>query len=67
MAETFFCVSMIPMNYNDEVRQIKSELLCFLRRPTETPMIILILQASFSVFLAWHSSAPACFLFFSCL
>ena len=24
---------MIPMNYRDEVRQIKSELLCFLRHP----------------------------------
>ena len=35
MAETFFGVSMIPMNYKDEVRQIKSELLCFLRHPRE--------------------------------
>ena len=33
MAETFFGVSMIPMNYKDEVRQIKSELLCFLGHP----------------------------------
>ena len=33
MAETFFGVSMIPMNYKDEVRQIKIELLCFLRHP----------------------------------
>ena len=33
MAETFFGVSIIPMNYKDEVRQIKSELLCFLRHP----------------------------------
>ena len=30
MAETFFGVSMIPMNYKDEVRQIKSELLFFI-------------------------------------
>ena len=33
MAEIFFGVSMIPMNYKDEVRQIKSELLSFLRHP----------------------------------
>ena len=36
MAETFFGVSMIPMNYKDEVRQIKSKLLCFLRHPKDT-------------------------------
>ena len=36
MAETFFGVSMIPMNYKDEVRQIKSELLCFLGHPRVT-------------------------------
>ena len=34
MAETFFGVSMILMNYKDEVRQIKSELSCFLGHPT---------------------------------
>ena len=33
MAETFVGVSTIPMNYKDEVRQIKSELLCFLGHP----------------------------------
>ena len=33
MAETFVGVSIIPMNYKDEVRQIKSERLCFLRHP----------------------------------
>ena len=38
MAETFFGVSMIPMNYKDEVRQIKSELLCFLRHPKGSHM-----------------------------
>ena len=37
MAETFFGVSMIPMNYKDEVRQIKSELLCILRHPKPPP------------------------------
>ena len=36
MAETFFGVSMIPMNFKGEVRQIKSELLCFLGHPTGT-------------------------------
>ena len=36
MAETFFGVSMIPMYYKNEVRQIKSKLLCFLRHPTAT-------------------------------
>ena len=33
MADTFFGVSMISMNYEDEVRQIKIEILCFLRQP----------------------------------
>ena len=39
MAETFFGVSMIPMNYKDEVRQMKSELLCFLGHRKETHLI----------------------------
>ena len=34
MAETFLGVSMIPMYYKNEVRQIKSEFLCFLRQPS---------------------------------
>ena len=36
MAETLFGVSMIPMYYTNEVRQIRSELLCFLRHPRVT-------------------------------
>ena len=35
MAKTFFGVSIIPMNYKDEVRQIKRELLCFLGHPKQ--------------------------------
>ena len=31
MAETFYGVYMTPMYYKNEVRQIKSDLLCFLR------------------------------------
>ena len=37
MAETFFGVSMIPINYKDEVRQIESELLCILGHPRTLP------------------------------
>ena len=44
MAEFFFGVSMIPMNYKDEVRQIKTELLYFLGHPRVPLLKFTLLQ-----------------------
>ena len=61
MAKTFVGVSMIPMTYKDEVRQIKSELLCFLGHPSANGgHIQLGHQAVFGSRLAQHIFITKC-------